>query len=50
MKALTPLRGVAADVFLYDAKRRTTRRVSVSLRGGNPDGASVTPTISDDGR
>jgi Tol biopolymer transport system component len=34
---------------VYDAKRGTTRRVSVSLRGGNPDGA-VTPTISDDGR
>jgi len=37
------------DVFVRDLQEGTTRRVSVGI-GGEPDGASDSATISDDGR
>ena len=39
-----------ADVFLYDTQQQITRRVSVTPTGGDPNGASITPVISSDGR
>ena len=39
-----------ADVFLYDTQQQTTRRVSVTPSGGDPNGASIMPVISSDGR
>ena len=38
------------DVFLRDRETRTTRRLSVSPRGGGGNGHSTSPAISEDGR
>ncbi len=38
------------DAFLYDRSTGETTRVSVGQQGGNPDGFSLMPTISADGR
>lgn len=38
------------DVYVYDRTERTTKRVSVSLAGGNPDGDSDQAMISGDGK
>ena len=38
------------DVYLRDRARQTTERVSVAWRGGDPDGSSGDPSVSDDGR
>ncbi|GLW34998.1 hypothetical protein [Actinoplanes regularis] len=37
------------DVFLRDRQAGTTERVSLTAGGGQADGASVQPTVSDDG-
>jgi len=39
-----------ADVFVHDNVARTTERVSVTSAGAQVTGASVRPSISDDGR
>ncbi|RPI35020.1 MAG: hypothetical protein EHM70_01010 [Chloroflexota bacterium] len=39
-----------ADIFLRDTVMSNTRRVSVAMDGGDPDGASGTPVVSGDGR
>ncbi len=39
-----------SDVFVYDRVADTTERVSVDSNGGQGDNASVTPSISADGR
>jgi Tol biopolymer transport system component len=39
-----------ADIFVRDTLLGTTTRVSVDTDGGDPDGASVFPSISADGR
>lgn len=38
------------DIFIYDRQAGTTTRVSVNQQGGDPDGASVRPVLSADGR
>jgi ribosomal protein L24E len=38
------------DVFIYDRVGATTTRVTKSVGGGAPDGASQRPTVSADGR
>jgi len=38
-----------ADVYLRDIQRNTTRRISRSYTGGDPDGPSYHPAISGDG-
>ena len=38
------------DVFIYDRTDGVMRRVSIGSDGAQTDGASITPTISDDGR
>ncbi|HET9771640.1 MAG TPA: hypothetical protein VFS16_12190, partial [Acidimicrobiia bacterium] len=38
------------DVFVYDRKKRTTERVSLSSAGAQAGGASFDPAISADGR
>jgi Tol biopolymer transport system component len=43
-------RNSLADVYLYDTESNTTKRISRSLAGGDPDGASYDPAISGDGR
>ncbi len=40
----------AQDVFVRDRNARSTTRVSVTSSGGQANGPSVTPSISDDGR
>jgi Tol biopolymer transport system component len=37
------------DIFVRDRRKRTTKRVSVSRTGGNANGSSEFPEISDDG-
>jgi Tol biopolymer transport system component len=39
-----------SDVFVYDRSTGITERVSVAFDGGDPDGNSFVPSISDDGR
>jgi Tol biopolymer transport system component len=39
-----------SDIFLRDVSTGTTRRVSVNVAGGDPDGASTAPSISANGR
>ncbi|WP_343713628.1 hypothetical protein [Inquilinus sp.] len=38
------------DIFLRDTQTGTTTRISVDTTGGDPDGLSSSPMISDDGR
>ena len=38
------------DVYLFDTSSQLTKRVSRSLAGGDPDGASYDPALSGDGR
>ena len=38
------------DIFVYDRQTGTTSRVSLNQQGGDPNGQSVTPGISADGR
>jgi Tol biopolymer transport system component len=42
--------GVQARVFVRDMRSTSTRLVSVSVNGATPDGASVSPSISSNGR
>jgi Tol biopolymer transport system component len=46
----TPRYDGVAHVFVRDLERRTTRRVSHRVDGGEPNGHSYLPTISGDGR
>jgi Tol biopolymer transport system component len=39
-----------SDVFVYDRVSGLTERVSIAFDGGDPDGDSSSPSISDDGR
>jgi Tol biopolymer transport system component len=43
-------RNRSADVFLYDAERRSMSLVSRSAAGGSANGSSANPAISSDGR
>jgi Tol biopolymer transport system component len=43
-------RNSLADVYIYDVESNATKRISRSLTGGDPDGASYDPAISGDGR
>jgi Tol biopolymer transport system component len=40
----------APDVFIHNVKNGRTRRVSVGVGGAEPDGGSITPSVSEDGR
>jgi Tol biopolymer transport system component len=40
----------ANDIFLRDRQANTTTRVSVGLNGANPNGGSISPSLSADGR
>jgi Tol biopolymer transport system component len=42
--------GLFVDVFVYDVQTGLTTRASLDTAGGNPDGNSFQPFISDDGR
>ncbi len=42
--------GLTEDIFVRDLHTNTTTRVSVNTTGGNPDGPSLFPSISADGR
>ena len=43
-------RNGGTDIFVYDRQANTTMRVSVDPNGGEPNGNSISPTISADGR
>jgi Tol biopolymer transport system component len=43
-------RNGVADIYLRDTERNTTRRITRSYAGGDPDGPSYQPAISGDGR
>jgi Tol biopolymer transport system component len=45
-----PEDNAVADIYLRDTRTRVTRRISRSVSGGEPNGASYDPVISGDGR
>jgi hypothetical protein len=47
---LAPVGGRGADVFVRDTRSADTRCVSAAASGATPNGDSVTPSISGDGR
>ena len=50
LDASVPARRVVPNIYLRDRERGTTRRVSVTTTGDEPNGASYQPAISGDGR